>query len=134
MRTKSHFKHLCRTAKENFFEMQQILSLKFSENKKSCKNKHHFATLQFLSLRHGKNMSSLFQCNFTVKCFFEKLLIMPSKTYQTKNDALFSIGHNKNSQASLVIFQTIYLLKQTRLYAVKDRFDKTQCVVFPRTQ
>lgn len=59
---------------------------------------------------------------------------MPSKTYSTKNDELFSHGHNKNSQASLVIFQTIYLLKQTRLYAVKDRFDKTQCFVFHWTQ
>lgn len=37
---------------------------------------------------------------------------MPSKTDSTKNDALFSHGHNKNSQASLVIFQTIYLLKK----------------------
>ena len=37
---------------------------------------------------------------------------MPQKTYSTKNDTLFSLGHNKNSQASLVIFQTIYLLKK----------------------
>ena len=57
-------------------------------------------------------MSSLFQCNFTVKCFFEKSLIMPSKTDSTKHNALFSHGHNKNSQASLVIFRQFFLLKK----------------------